>query len=78
MISQDNTENTAVRDIREEERQVSDLYGEDPQGPPPNEFDLGSVEVPDTILPINGTQLEVISHILPLSENNDYRESVST
>ena len=49
---------------------------EDPQGPPPNEFDLGSVEVPDTILPINGSQLETISHIQPLSERNDYGVSL--
>ena len=26
----------------------------------------------DTILPINGSQLEAISHIQPLSESNDY------
>ena len=71
MISQDNAENTAVRDIFEEDMQVSDLYGEDPGGTPPNNFDLGSVEVPDTILPINGSQLEAISHIQPLSERND-------
>ena len=49
---------------------------EDPQGPPPNEFDLGSVEVPDTILPINGSQLETISHIQPLSERNGYGVSL--
>ena len=73
MISQDNAENTTVRDIFEENGQVADLYGKDPQGAPPNEFDLGSVEVPDTILsPINGSQLEAISHIHPLSESNDY------
>ena len=47
MISQDNADNTTVRDIFEENRQVADFYGKDPQGPPPNEFDLGSVEVPD-------------------------------
>ena len=76
MISQDNAENTAVRDIFDEDRQVADLYGEDPQGPLPNEFDLGSVEVPDTILPINGSQLEAISHIQPLSESNDYGVSL--
>ena len=76
MISQDNAENTAVRDIFEEDMQVSDLYGEDPGGPPPNNFDLGSVEVPDTILPINGSQLEAISHIQPLSERNDYGVSL--
>ena len=76
MISQDNAKNTAVRDIFEEDRQVSDLYGEDPRGPPPNEFDLGSVEVPDAILPVNGSQLEAISHIQPLSESNDYRVSL--
>ena len=76
MISQDNAKNTAVRDIFEEDRQLSDLYGEDPRGPPPNEFDLGSVEVPDTILPVNGSQLEVISHIQPLSESNDYGVSL--
>ena len=40
MILQDNAENTAVGDIFEEDKQVSDLYGEDPRGPPPNEFDL--------------------------------------
>ena len=51
-------------------------YGEDPRGPPPNEFDLGSVEVPDTILPVNGSQLEAISHIQPLSESNDYGVSL--
>ena len=50
MISQGNAENTAVRDIFEEDMQVLHFYGEDPQGSPPNEFDLGSVElVPDTI-----------------------------
>ena len=76
MISQDNAKNTAVRDIFEEDRQVSDLYGEDPRGPPPNEFDLGSVEVPDTILPVNGSQLEAISHIQPLPESNDYGVSL--
>ena len=76
MISQDNAENTAVRDIFEEDKQVSDLYGEDPRGPPPNEFDLGSVEVPDTTLPVNGSQLEAISHIQPLSESNDYGVSL--
>ena len=38
--------------------------------------DLGSVEVPDTILPINDTQLEAISHIQPLSESNDYGVSL--
>ena len=76
MISQDNAKNTAVRDIFEEDRQVSDLYGEDPRGPPPNEFDLGSVEVPDAIPPVNGSQLEAISHIQPLSESNDYRVSL--
>ena len=76
MISQDNAENTAVRDRFEEDRQVSDLYGEDPRGPPPNEFDFGSVEVPDTILPVNGSQLEAISHIQPLSESNDYGVSL--
>ena len=49
MMSRGNAENTAVRDIFEEDMQVSDLYREDPQGSLPNEFDLGSVEVPDTI-----------------------------
>ena len=53
MISQDNAANTAVRDLFVEDRQVAELYGEDPQGLPPNEFDLGSVEVPDTSLPLN-------------------------
>ena len=77
MISQDNAENTAVRDIFEEDMQVLDLYGEDPQGPPPVEFDLGSVEVPDTILPINGSQLEAVSHIQPLQREMTM-ESVST
>ena len=37
---------------------------------------LGSVEVPDTILPVNGSQLEAISHIQPLSESNDYGVSL--
>ena len=46
------------------------------QGPPPNEFDLGGVEVPDTVLPINGTQLEATSHIQPLSESNDHGVSL--
>ena len=76
MILQDNAENTAVGDIFEEDKQVSDLYGEDPRGPPPNEFDLGCVEVPDTTLPVNGSQLEAISHIQPLSESNDYGVSL--
>ena len=40
------------------------------------EFDLGSVEVPDTTLPVNGSQLEAISHIQPLSESNDYGVSL--
>ena len=48
----------------------------EPSSSPPNEFDLGSVEVPDTILPVNGSQLEVISHIQPLSESNDYGVSL--
>ena len=39
-------------------------------------FDLGSVEVPDTILPIYGSQLEAFSHIQPLSERNDYGVSL--
>ena len=39
MISQDNAENTAVRDIFDEDMQVSDLYGEDPRGPPPNNLE---------------------------------------
>ena len=34
--SVDNIETTTVRDIFEENRQVVDLYGKDPQGPPPN------------------------------------------
>ena len=72
MISQNNAENTAVRDLFVEDRQVAELYGEDPQGPPPNEFDLGSVEIPDTRLLINELELEAISHIQPLSESNDY------
>ena len=77
MISQGNAENTAVRDIFEEDMQVLHFYGEDPQGSPPNEFDLGSVElVPDTIPPINGSQLEAISYTQPLSESNDYGGSL--
>lgn len=72
MISQNDAENTAVRDLFVEDRQVAELYGEDPQGPPPNEFDLSSVEVPDTSLPLNELELEAISHIQPLSESNDY------
>ena len=52
--------------IFEEDMQVSHFYGENPQGSPPNEFDLGSVEVPETMLPISGSQLEAISHIQPL------------
>ena len=71
MISQDNAENTAVRDLFVEDRQVAELYGEDPPGPPPNEFDLGSVEVPDTSLPLNELELKAISHKHPLSESND-------
>ena len=34
------------------------------------------VKVPDAILPVNGSQLEAISHIQPLSESNDYRVSL--
>ena len=79
MISKDNTENTTVRDVFEEDRQVANLYGEDPQGPrPPNESDFSSVEVPDTILPMNGSQLEAISHMLPVSESTMTMESIST
>ncbi|KAJ7365778.1 hypothetical protein OS493_002496 [Desmophyllum pertusum] len=72
MISQDNAGNTAVRDIFDDNSQPDELYGEDPRGPTPNEFDLGSVEVPDTRLPLTDTELAAISHIQPLSVSNNY------
>ena len=72
MISHDNAQNTAVRDIFDDNSQPAELYGEDPTGPTSNEFDLGNVEVPDTNLPLNNTELADIMHIQPLSASNNY------
>jgi len=72
VISQDNSGNTAVRDIFDDNRQPDELYGEDPSGPTPNEFDLGNVDVPPTNIPLTDTQLGAISHIQPLSVSNSY------
>ena len=52
--------------------QPDELYGEDPTGPAPNEFDLGSVDVPDTNIPLTDTELGAISHIQPLSVSDNY------
>ena len=43
MISHNNAQNTAVRDIFDDNSQPAELYGEDPTGPTSNEFDLGNV-----------------------------------
>ena len=68
----DNSGNTAVRDIFDDNSQPDELYGEDPTGPAPNEFDLGSVDVPDTNIPLTDTELGTISDIQPLSVSNNY------
>ena len=72
MISHENIDNTAVRDVFDGITPPGDLYGMDPQGPPPNEFDLGTVEVPDTTLPLNDIELGTISHIQTLAWSNNY------
>ncbi len=53
--------------------QVGELYGIDPQGPAPSEFDLGTaVEVPDTDVTLSNAQLEAVSHIQVLGLSNNY------
>ena len=63
LFSQDNSGNTAVRDIFDDKSQPDELYGEDPTGPAPNEFDLGSVAVPDANIPSTGTELHTDTRI---------------
>lgn len=72
MISEDNSGRTAVRDVFEGNNALGHLYGEDPQGPAPNEFDRGSVEVPETTLPLTDMELQAVSHIIPLSTSDNY------
>ena len=49
------------------------LHAFDPQGPAPNEFDLGTtVELPNTEVPLSDVQLEAISHIQPIAISSNY------
>lgn len=73
MISHDDISNTAVRDVFNDATPVDELYGIDPLGPAPNEFDLSTtVEVPNTAVPLSDVQLEAFSHIQPVALSNNY------
>lgn len=73
MISEDNMSSTSVREVFDGPDHVGELYGIDPQGPVPNEFDLGTtVEVPDTNVALSDVQLEALSNIQVLAVSNNY------